>query len=67
MYALVALIAVSPVVGLAILTGLGQRRRGVRPLTVAMAGVFFPVTWVGWYVRDRRHDIVAGGAAQRFS
>ena len=67
MYALVALAAASPVVGLAVLTGLGQRRRGARPLTVAMAGMFFPVAWVGWYVRDRRHDIDAGGAEHHLS
>ena len=60
MEAVLALVAVSPVLGLAILTGLGQRRRGARPLTVAAAGLFFPVTWVAWYVHDQSHGTSAG-------
>lgn len=37
---------------LATLTAAGARRRG-RGMTVAVVGgVFFPVTWMAWYLRD---------------
>lgn len=49
--------------GLAVLTGLGSRRRGAGPVVVALSAVFFPLTWVAWYVHDvqpyrRRHPAV---------
>ncbi|TIC83868.1 hypothetical protein E8D34_15000 [Nocardioides sp. GY 10113] len=50
----VALLAVAPCVLLALLTGLGQRRRGTSGPLVALAGLAFPVTWLIWYLRDER-------------
>lgn len=46
------LIAIGIVVGLAAVTAIGQRRRGARPATVLLAGLFFPLAWIGWYTRD---------------
>jgi hypothetical protein len=43
---------VLPVLLLATLTATGERRRGARARTCLVAGLFFPVTWVAWYVRD---------------
>ncbi len=43
---------VLPLLLLATLTALGERRRGARGTTCLVAGLFFPVTWVAWYVRD---------------
>ncbi len=43
-----------PVMALAALTAQGERRRGASLPVVVGAGLFFPVAWVGWYVRDRR-------------
>lgn len=37
---------------LMILTGLGARRRGQALAPAAVAGLYFPVTWIVWYVRD---------------
>ena len=37
---------------LVILTGLGAHRRGLGGLPASLAGLFFPVTWVVWYLRD---------------
>jgi len=34
------------------LTALGARRRGNGLLAAAVAGLFFPVTWTVWYLRD---------------
>jgi hypothetical protein len=34
------------------LTALGARRRGVGPALAVMAGLFFPITWTVWYLRD---------------
>jgi len=34
------------------LTALGARRRGNGLLSAAVAGLFFPVTWTVWYLRD---------------
>lgn len=43
-----------PVLVLATLTALGELRRGLGVGAAAGAGLFFPVTWAVWYVRDRR-------------
>jgi hypothetical protein len=42
------------VVGLMVLTGSGQGRRGGGTAIVLLAAVSFPVTWLAWYVVDRR-------------
>ena len=46
------------------LTALGARRRGVAIPSAVLAGLFFPVTWTAWYVRDehpyRRSDASRG-------
>ena len=35
-----------------ILTAMGARRRGQRFVLAVAAGIFFPVTWTVWYLRD---------------
>lgn len=50
--------ALALVVGVALLTlmGLtatGERRRGHGIPVVLAAGIFFPITWVVWYLRDQ--------------
>jgi hypothetical protein len=47
-----ALIIAIPVVAFMVLTGMGESQRGARPLTVVVAALFFPITWMVWYVRD---------------
>jgi hypothetical protein len=47
---LLALAAVT--LPLPVLTGLGARRRGVEFPLAVIAGLFFPVTWTVWYLRD---------------
>ncbi len=47
------LLAVSAL-ALAVLTALGEHRRGASLLVVLGAGLFFPLAWISWYVRDRR-------------
>jgi hypothetical protein len=37
---------------LPVLTAQGARRRGVAIPRAVLAGLFFPVTWTDWYVRD---------------
>jgi hypothetical protein len=37
---------------LAVLTALGARERGAAMPVAVVAGLFFPVSWVAWYVRD---------------
>ena len=54
-----ALVLASAVVALMLLTSLGARRRGSAVLPAALAGIFFPVTWTVWYVRDE-HPYAAG-------
>ena len=44
----------SALVLLMVLTGTGQLRRGGSRVTTLLAAAFFPVTWVAWYVVDRR-------------
>lgn len=39
---------------LGVLTGLGSRHRRARWSLAVISGLFFPVTWVAWYVRDQR-------------
>ena len=34
------------------MTVVGARRRGRRVPAALLAGLFFPVTWVVWYLRD---------------
>jgi hypothetical protein len=38
----------------AVLTWLGQRRRGSGRAVALIASAFFPVTWAVWYVVDER-------------
>jgi hypothetical protein len=45
-------LAAAAVLSFAVLTGLGERRRGARPVVAVLAGLGFPVTWVVWYIRD---------------
>jgi hypothetical protein len=35
-----------------ILTGLGAYRRGLAALPASLAGLFFPIAWIVWYLRD---------------
>ena len=51
---LAACLAAVPFIALMMLTGRGQLQRGGGTAVVVLAGVFFPVTWVGWYLADRR-------------
>lgn len=44
------------------LTASGGRRRGQRWRFAWLSGLFFPLTWVIWYVIDER---AAGGRATR--
>jgi hypothetical protein len=48
----VAAVGAAVVVTLVGLTGAGSRRRGAPIPVSTIAGLFFPVTWVAWYVRD---------------
>jgi hypothetical protein len=46
----------------ALLTGLGERRRGARTRVAVPAGLAFPLTWTVWYVRDQHpFDLHAPG------
>lgn len=47
----VGLFAVA-LLALAVLTALGSLRRGARLPAAALSGLFFPVTWAVWYLRD---------------
>ena len=49
-----ALTPASLVVMLAALTVVGSRRRGAAPALAVLSGLFFPVTWVAWYVWDEQ-------------
>jgi hypothetical protein len=48
----IAFVLLCGVLSLAFLTGLGAHRRGVGLLPALVAGVFFPATWIVWYVLD---------------
>jgi hypothetical protein len=37
---------------LMVLTGIGQLRRGGGSVTVGLAAVVFPITWMVWYLVD---------------
>ncbi|HZY76648.1 MAG TPA: hypothetical protein VFE40_10040 [Jatrophihabitantaceae bacterium] len=37
---------------LAVLTGVGARRRGSSRWQAAVSAAGFPLTWIAWYVRD---------------
>ena len=59
---LLALAAIS--LPLPVLTALGAHRRGNAVQLAVLAGLFFPVTWTVWYLRDehpyrRTHGHVA--------
>jgi hypothetical protein len=47
---------------LGVLTAIGGRRRSQRWRFVWLSGLFFPLTWMLWYVVD---DRAAGGRATR--
>ena len=50
---LVGLLAGTAVIGpLVVLTAMGARSRGRTITVAAVAGLFFPITWVCWYVCD---------------
>jgi hypothetical protein len=49
---LAVVLLAGPVLLLMALTAVGERKRGGRPVTAVVAGLFFPVTWTAWYVRD---------------
>lgn len=48
----VGLPAAIALVALMTLTAFGARRRGCRLASSVLAGVFFPVAWTVWYLRD---------------
>jgi hypothetical protein len=51
----VTFLAVAAVLlGCMVLTASGERRRGRGIAVTVAAGIFFPVTWAVWYVRDER-------------
>lgn len=54
-------ISATTLVALGSLTAVGQRRRGGRLAVVVIAGLFFPVAWIGWYARDERRTSVGAG------
>jgi hypothetical protein len=47
-----AVLGVGVLLSLPTLTAIGARRRGRGFVSAVMAGVFFPITWTVWYVRD---------------
>jgi hypothetical protein len=55
---MVELLAVLGVLALpvAVLTGVGERRRGGRWPAVALAVIAWPAAWTIWYVRDERRS-----------
>ena len=38
---------------LMVLTATGERRRGKGTGVALAAGLFFPITWIVWYLRDQ--------------
>jgi hypothetical protein len=42
---------------LMVLTAIGGRTRGGRPVTAVLAGLFFPVAWTAWYIRDESYGV----------
>jgi hypothetical protein len=49
-----ALVLGAVLLGCVTLTAVGQRRRGHGVALTVAAGIFFPVTWAVWYLRDER-------------
>lgn len=49
-----AFLLIGGLLALMTLTGLGAHRRGLAALPASLAGLFFPVTWTVWYLRDER-------------
>ncbi len=49
------------------LTALGARRRGSGPAGAVVSGVFFPITWTVWYLRDGRPNQRALHARDRIA
>lgn len=47
-----ALVLFGGLLALVILTGLGAHRRGLAAPPASLAGLFFPITWIVWYLRD---------------
>lgn len=39
---------------LMVLTAVGAHRRGAGVAVVVASGLFFPITWTAWYLRDER-------------
>lgn len=59
---ILATLGVLPLLTLAALTVLGALRRGQHMLGAVIAGIFFPLTWVYWYVQDKYpHGRIHGG------
>jgi hypothetical protein len=52
--ALLPVLAGAGALALAVLTGLGEHRRGASLPVDLVAGLFFPITWFAWYFRDER-------------
>jgi hypothetical protein len=52
--AAVALVLCAVLLACMALTAVGQRRRGHGVAITVTAGIFFPVTWAVWYLRDER-------------
>jgi hypothetical protein len=48
------LVLAAPALPLLLLTALGAHRRGLATPRAVLAGLFSPVTWGVWYVRDER-------------
>lgn len=47
-------VGVTVVAALVCMTATGERRRGHGAVVALTAGLFFPITWAVWYVRDER-------------
>jgi hypothetical protein len=52
MTTVLVLVPAALLLGVAVLTGVGSRRRGSSVVVTTLSGVFFPVAWVVWYGRD---------------
>ena len=50
--AVAVLLVATLLAGIMVLTATGQRRRGQRLAVAFLAGLFFPITWTAWYLRD---------------
>lgn len=51
---LALVVGATAVVGPMALTALGQHRRALVVPASIVAGLFFPVTWIVWYLHDER-------------